>query len=349
MNSRFAWIALFAAGCAVRDVSLAGKRCGPGHPCPDGLICDAVSSTCQPTPVRLDASAPLDGASADASSNADAGPIDTGEINPGKAQLDTACNFDRDCASDVCFDFGAAIGRLCIAACRKHDDCPAGFACLQYSGARLCASAARFPPSTFAGREGDPCTRPGDCRSNFCDRSGRCGAECSEAADCTGTSTCSWYNFAYQQHMNACIHTATTSSAAVGGSCHFDRDCASGVCQGSMCARFCRTSAHCRAAEVCKPIDESECVVPTEVGFCQSWYVEVPAVCAPDAHGFGAVGDMCAGPGDCRSGRCDVALAQCTDLCAIDADCPPTHVCKVQTSGQEQGGQKSYVDLCLPR
>ncbi|MBK7860765.1 MAG: right-handed parallel beta-helix repeat-containing protein [Archangiaceae bacterium] len=47
---RPAALALLLAACVDTHVDYVGKRCATGRPCPDGLVCDAASATCQPSP-----------------------------------------------------------------------------------------------------------------------------------------------------------------------------------------------------------------------------------------------------------------------------------------------------------
>ena len=43
--------------------------------------------------------------------------------------------------------------------------------------------------------------------------------------------------------------------------------------------------------------------------------------------GTGA-GGACVSPGDCQSDFCDPETKRCANVCAHDADCPPSQACK---------------------
>ena len=51
---------------------------------------------------------------------------------------------------------------------------------------------------------------------------------------------------------------------------------------------------------------------------------------------------------NCRSRLCHGGINQCTDVCSVNADCPGTHRCKVESYGRLPDGTEAFVNVCLP-
>ncbi|MCK6547336.1 hypothetical protein L6R52_15905 [Myxococcota bacterium] len=273
----------------------------------------------------------------------------TGNPNPGTgAALNATCAANADCASSTCFDFGGGLGARCVSSCGNSGDCPSGFTCYDYNGAKMCISSQLFSGATFSTPVGGACSVGGDCRSNFCP-GGSCIDTCSESNDCSGLS-CQWSEFAADLYIGSCQGPAGVG--ANGASCAADSDCRSGVCYGSgTCGDLCGSTADCPNGNVCALVNYSICQI--DVGLCFGWAPNFVKACVDSPHGNGGVGAACSIADQCRSGLCFTTVGECTDACSRDADCPSTHVCGVEQYGSLPEGVSDevpvYINICKRR
>jgi hypothetical protein len=293
--------------------------CGPGcgqTGCPAGQQCGATTGRCGNGP-----------------------PVGTG------AALNAACAGPTDCASRVCFDFGGGVGRRCVQSCGAGSDCPSGFTCFDNVGGHMCVSASLFSGATFTSPPGTACTGPDSCQSGFCDQNPprACREQCTEDNRCGG-GTCRWTEFETDLYTGLC---GAPMGAAPGAACANDGNCASGVCFQNSCAGLCSSTADCPNGRTCALFNFSVCDV-SFLGSCLAYIPNFVKACAPAQHGGSPVGASCSGFATCRSGLCHTGLGQCTDTCAVDADCPGTHRCKVELFGGLEDGTDVYLNVCLP-
>ncbi len=134
-----------------------------------------------------------------------------------------------------------------------------------------------------------------------------------------------------------------------GAACTGNGDCKSGVCYRNSCADICGSTGDCPSGRVCEFLDASVCT-QSFFGQCLSWQPNFLRACVSATHGNDPVGASCTGYEPCRSGLCFVgdSLNQCTDTCAVDADCPGTHRCKVTQYGELDSSTPIYINVCLP-
>ena len=135
---------------------------------------------------------------------------------------------------------------------------------------------------------------------------------------------------------------------AHGATCSVSSDWQSNLCVGSTCARLCASTANCGASEICALIDASRCTLEF-AGICLQWEPNFSTACVPgSSSGSGPVGSFCSSWEPCRSGLCHTVINQCTDTCTIDAHCPPSHRCKVESYGSTQEGVAIFINICAP-
>jgi len=257
--------------------------------------------------------------------------------------LDSACTAPTDCASRVCFDFAGTIGQRCVSSCGSSADCPVGFTCFDNFGAHICLSGALFGGASFSTPSGQACTGPDQCRSGFCDaQTQRCREQCTEDNQC-GIQSCQWQEYTPDIFGGLC---GPRNGGLPGSPCGDRTDCASGVCFQNTCDALCSSTADCANGSTCSLFNDSVCTL----GFvnCFAWEPNFVKACAPGIHGQAPVGATCTAYSDCRSGLCHTGLTQCTDTCAVDADCPGTHRCKVLLYGALSDGTDVYLNVCLP-
>lgn len=335
-----------------------GIRCGPGESCdassgrceaptscsgdvdcaPPSTICDVDTLTCSP---GCGTTGCASGQSCDASS---------GRCLSSGVTLNAPCARNSDCDSGVCFDFGAGIGSLCVQACASSNDCPSGFTCGDYLGAKTCISASFFAGATFTTANGGACAGDGECRSAYClPGPAQCVDTCAEDADCgSGAGSCVWREYGADAYVSAC--TGPTSGAGANGArCSADADCQGGVCYGQgICGGLCGSTADCPSGNVCAPVDYSRCVAASGGG-CLQWQVNLVKACVQtDAVtlGTGAMGSPCTRGGECRDGICNVVDGVCTGSCSRDADCPSTMRCGLEEYGT-LGTDPVYFNACI--
>lgn len=315
-------------------------RCDPGAPVctsdaqcnPPTTICNTVTGACDPSCVTTGCPAPQ-------ICNQSTGRCGGGT---GTQPLNATCTANTDCQSGVCFDLESPVGRRCIAACGSAADCPSGFTCYDYFGAKMCLSGQHFPGATFATPNGGSCTQGGTCQSNFCP-SNQCTSMCDEDSDCPG-GACKWYEFASDRFIASC--NGPLGAGANGSSCTALNNCRSGVCYGSgTCGDLCGSSADCPNGNICGPVNFSVCVV--SFGVCFEWAINFVNACVQGTHGQDPDGTPCADANgsNCRGGFCLNNTNQCAGTCSRDADCPSGLVCSAVQYG-DLDGQSVYVNVC---
>lgn len=266
--------------------------------------------------------------------------------NPTGAALNESCSANADCESGLCFDFGGNVGSLCVSSCGTSLDCPTGFTCADYSGARTCLNARYFNGATFSAANGASCSSGGDCRSGYCRGGMSCVDSCAEDSDCSGTG-CRWEEFATDRYITACA--GNVGSGVNGATCSSDSDCRNGVCYGNgICGSMCGSTADCPNGTICGAVNYSRCLVPGGSS-CLQWAVNLVKACVQVSAGnlgVGAMGTACTSAGDCRDGFCDENSNVCTGACSRNADCPATMKCGMASIGT-LGGNPVYSNFCV--
>ncbi|MEL6184614.1 MAG: hypothetical protein AAFU79_08325 [Myxococcota bacterium] len=335
-----------------------GIRCGAGETCsadtgrceapvtctgdldcaPPSTICDPSTLTCAPGCASTGCPG---GETCDAAS---------GRCQGAGAGLNAPCARNSDCGSGVCFDFGVGIGSLCVQACASSGDCPSGFTCGDYLGAKTCISSSFFPGATFATENGGVCAGDGECRSSYClPGPAQCVDTCAEDGDCGGgTGSCVWGEYNADIFVSACTGPRLGTSSN-GDTCTADADCQSGVCYGSgICGDLCGSTADCPASDICIPVDYSRCTTAV-AGTCFQWQANFVKACVRAdafATGAGVIGSPCNQGGDCRDGICNVVDGVCTGSCSRDADCPSNMRCGIEEYGT-LGSDPIFFNACV--
>lgn len=324
-------------------------RCEPnGNPsCTSDGQCQPPSTVCNLNTGACVAGCTTAGCGAMETCNPGTGRCDP--MNPpppmGGAALNDACVQNSDCASRVCFALPQGIGGRCVQSCGASSQCPSGFTCYDYNGARMCLSSALFSGASFAGAPGSVCTQGGQCQSNFCPGApGQCTETCAESSHCAG-GACQWYEAAADLWVSAC--NGPRGTRADGQSCTDDAQCRSGACPDGTCTKLCASTASCGPTETCAVANYSVCLLGVP-GFCAGYQPNFVKVCAVLPHGADPVGSRCTDFTNCRSGLCHSTISQCTDFCSQDSDCPAAWRCKVEPYGQLDDGTNVFVNVCMP-
>lgn len=305
---------------------------------PPSTVCDQNTGTCIP-------GCTVSGCGANETCNPANGHCETSMMPPmGSGSLNTTCASNADCTSTVCFDIGGSIGPRCIQACGASTDCPSGFTCYPFDGAKMCVSAQLFNGASFGTPAGGGCANSGQCRSNYCHQSGQCVETCTDSSQCPG-GACAWTEVIQNRYIAAC--DGPNGNVPDGGSCSDDAECASGACLGSQCGALCSSSTACSQGETCVLANYSQCTLEL-FGSCLQYAPNFVMACAPQPHGNDPIGAACAGFQNCRSALCHTGIGQCTDVCGKDSDCPGTHRCKTLEYAQLGDGTTVYINVCLP-
>lgn len=308
------------AQCGAPAAVCNGGTCGPGCSqtgCPGTQQCNTATGRCGNGPP----------------------PVGTG------SPLDATCTANADCQSRVCFDFGGGVGARCVASCGAGADCPSGFTCFDNLGAHLCVSASLFSGASFSSPPGAACSGPAQCQSGFCDEQvpRACREQCTDSVQCAG-GACRWTEFTQDIYAGLC---GAPSGLPAGAGCSNDSACGSGVCFQNTCSALCSATADCANGSTCQLFNYSICTF-SFLGSCLEYSPNFVKACAAGPHGQSPVGGSCTGFQTCRSALCHVGLSQCTDTCAVDADCPATHRCKVELFGALDDGTDVFLNVCLP-
>lgn len=197
----------------------------------------------------------------------------------------------------------------CTRQCDSAIDCPAGFACADAGGTRVCVDIERG------------CGDASQCATGLCLSVQGCTAECRTAADCPRrfsflpAYTCA---IAFGSARPICVPPSDiTGSDPIGSSCPITgfNDCRSDACDtsaptGAMCTQSCTQEGGCGPALGCWPsIDD----------FDGDGLPDLELLCS--RAGSRAIGQSCGTGRECDSGLCDTA-GFCTRLCTDDALCP---------------------------
>lgn len=216
----------------------------------------------------------------------------------------------------------------CTRECSVGADCPAGYACGNTAGGRVCV---------FVERN---CSTSGDCASGLCIDSGAgygvCSAPCAADADCPRRMTVANasgvatplppYRCQSVSGQMMCVPPLSNLSSGagdirgstpLGGSCGTvggDVLCYSGVCDtgDNTCVQGCTPAGGCPSGYTCLPWQPAGTSGP------------VYLVCRSAMSGRGAVGATCTRASDCATGACQpppTGAAYCTRFC-IDGICP---------------------------
>lgn len=325
-------------------------RCDPGQNplctsdaqcAPPSTICDTISGNCI-------AGCQTSGCAANETCNPTTGRCAMTQTPPGGTNLDATCTLNTDCDSRVCFDLGQGFGNRCVQSCGAASDCPMGFTCYDFNGAKMCLSTSVFTGATFNTPAGGQCANGGQCQSNFCPAGGGgrvCVDTCTESNECNG-GQCRWYEVTPDRFIAAC--NGPQGNLQDGASCTTDVQCRSGSCLNNACAKLCSSTNSCSAGETCVVANYSICVAEV-IGLCLAFQPNFVKGCVAGPHGNDPVGASCTGFSNCRSGLCHTGISQCTDVCSTDADCPGTHKCNVLDYGALSDGTPVFINVCMPQ
>ncbi len=315
-----------------------GNICTNDSQCnPPSTICNLNNGACEPGCGTTGCTAPF------MCTTATGQCFDPGQTG-GTQPLNASCTADADCQSSDCFDLGGSVGQRCISSCGNHGDCPGGFTCYDFIGAKMCLSSQHFTGASFAGVDGSACTEGGQCQSNFCYQN-QCTSVCSENMDCSG-SACQWWEYSSDSYAGVCRGPA--GPGGNGATCAANSDCASGVCYGSgICGDLCGSTVDCPNGSLCAPVNYSVCLVNI-FGNCLDWRPNFVKACVQTTHGTVPNGAACTDASQCRDGFCYAPTSQCSGVCSRNADCPSGMVCSAEIYG-DLDGDDVYFNVCIPR
>ncbi len=194
----------------------------------------------------------------------------------------------------------------CTRQCDSAADCPAGFACADAGGTRVCVDIEHG------------CASAAQCATGLCLSVQGCTAECRTAADCPRRFdflppyTCA---IAFGSARPICVPPEDIVGAdPIGASCRSDSSglfvlCRSGACDdsaptGPMCTQACTEEGGCGPGLGCFPLVDGGSIT-----------------LACSRAGSRAIGATCSSGRECDSGLCDTA-GFCTRLCTDDGLCP---------------------------
>lgn len=262
-----------------------------------------------------------------------------GVCRSGPVTLGSVCVQSNQCQDgQMCFMNEQGVSR-CTRACVGNgrggdDDCPSGFACLDYDsggvdGARVCVSSSHVSQSTpgqpFTSAPGAACsTANNSCQTSVCLPGGACARSCMSNGDCNGGEVCR----ADGSGNHYCV-TSTLSGA--GTSCSSNSQCDSGVCTGrcsgtntpcdsssdcggtscqGTCANQCRSNDDCVSGQTCLPW------AVQRGGIDRDWILTCQSGTSP---GNQPNGSSCSVNSDCDSWWCIDEI--CTEPCGSNLDC----------------------------
>jgi hypothetical protein len=268
----------------------------------------------------------------------------------GDGSLCSPCSDSSQCggAGNFCIMYPTG-GAFCGRACSSSADCGTGYQCFNVSGSGQCIGVVGGSPScagatptgcrsdsecsatqrcnTSTGRcearptggaeLGQPCANDDACNSGLCATT-PAGSVCSQSCDGFNTGSCPAGFYCDGEAAGVCgtglCLAGSAGGAPLGASCATDTDCATLMCDGSVCATPCRPDAGvstCAMGFVCRPGAAPGC------GACRS------------EADLGQPGDACGTNDDCASGLCAVNGDEtfCTDYCGEADPCPPSFTC----------------------
>lgn len=268
------------------------KACTASSECPDGLQC--AGGICQ-----------LD---------------DTGKAG---CNVTTGAGCQNYC-------IGTTSASHCTHKCASAADCPAGFACSNVGGTKVCIDIER------------PCGTADQCPGSlgFCGSGGLgCTATCDSAADCplrlVGLPA---YACSTVSGKNVCVPPSDVlGSSSLGATCSATGTnlCRSGACDGSTspasCAQRCTVRGGCPSGWGCFPLEDTGPPKSTLL------------VCSV-VTGTGFLGDSCTRGRDCLTALCQAGAGggYCTRLC-VDGLCPTGMTCAASGLSATDG---TPIKLC---
>jgi hypothetical protein len=209
----------------------------------------------------------------------------------GSLTLGESCRNNRECATGKCQGHGNA--RQCV--CASDGDCASGEFCNTRLGRNRCLADGSLDL-------GDRCQQNRECTSGKCQGSGNDReCVCASDGDCGGGEFCNT-----RLGKNRCLDDR---SVALGDACDKNRECASGMCQGSGNDRVCvcASDGDCPDSRICnrRSFRPNQCI----------------------AGGLG-LGRSCDKNDQCASGKCQGTGNNRECVCASDGDCPSGQKCK---------------------
>lgn len=293
----------------------AGPRTCRETGCPQGLMCNDATGGCEP-----------------GDPEPEPGPATEPEPDAGARQpLGGACERPFHCTSDTCFSEPNNADRgFCTQVCCSETDCPDGFGCLYYQGARLCFPSRLFPTNNFSEPAGGRCGNGvNDCRTGLC-ADNRCLGSCCTDRDCLG-SACVWLP-TDGGSVRAVCDRPNLLGGPVGSLCNSEFDCANRICvlnpnaqpngPAGICVDTCCTHQDCGGGFGC--------------GQLLGRGGNIISTCLPMPRGALADSAACGRSEDCASGHC--VEGQCRQPCCRDQDrngaCLPTQRCLPRDNGE---------------
>lgn len=303
--------------------------CGSNAPgaCPPNQACDLATGRCVDARDASDEESPE-------LPDADAGPVDArADQDAGPAKLGTPCRVDSECASKLCGTSAMLTptvtqgdGPLCTKPCCTSNDCDPGLVCFGAgTGGNYCvpqAKLGRAVPGTKP--PGVSCSSNAECRSGRCEGS-RCLDTCCSNANCAAPTTCRVVA------VDAGVVHDTWSCAMppgpldAGQACTNAEQCSSYACVPVAPSGSCRTP--CCGKNSCAAAG-----FPGQVCFNAPTNSDYFKYCAQFGGGS-ANGESCTTDVQCASKLCDSELRKCAETCCVDADCPPSQVCRPPATG----------------
>lgn len=234
-------------------------------------------------------------------------------VGAGKKGYGAPCNYLDDCLSNLCLQSG--VDTFCSQYCASQS-CPNGDKCVQLSGGA--GSYVCLPNSAQRATKtlGETCTNDLDCKSDVCLSVPGSGYLCSQACAVGGSNCPAGYLCANSNVGGLCIPDPNWLQPQADGSvCGAHGECASGICQGSVCSAACDpATASCPTGFACTAVAGTALSTCTVGG----------ATPAP-----GSLGAACTMAADCDSHLCltDRDPAYCSVYCQADTGCAEGYEC----------------------
>lgn len=239
------------------------------------------------------------------------------------APIGASCSVDQDCGDGFCFDpgdIGQTGSKRCSQPCCTSTDCGDprfGQICLPPpdGAGSLCWPASSAGRGALGlGRDGDPCTDDGACRSGLC-LGGACVDVCCTDANCFDGEICrvALIDELAPQEAWTC---GLSGAVATGYGCDGSEDCPTSKClvvEGEVMA----CAEPCCSSDACGQIDVMGTIRPLACTWVAGDLRSCGRLLPPTA--TAGVGAPCVFPDECRSGQC--LDGYCTDLCCNDASC----------------------------
>jgi len=228
----------------------------------------------------------------------------------GNATVGSACKASAECKTGLCADTGK--GPVCGQPCAGSGSCASGQLCQPLSGGGgVCVT----PAQKVA--DGGACQDSAQCQSALCvgsDTAATCVKPCSANQACATGFEC----YPLSGGGGACLAAAVKKEA--GAPCKYSSDCKSTLCvgdgQGAECVDPCSATLACKTGYLCETLQGGK-------GACFEL-------------GDAKPGDPCIYPADCQTGKCvgEGAVGYCSQVCALQADCPCGMECAATKTGK---------------